>query len=130
MASHKTKEAKRILIVDDDPGIQRLFENVLTAQGYITLQAFEGEEATEKLIREPVDLVLLDIDMPGVDGILTRDVVRIYNRELPVIVSSVSSVETQKRKIPNAYDYFDKADGIDALLEKVKNALRHETTWF
>ncbi len=59
----------KILIVDDEPQIRRVMRTALTAQGYIVNDARSGEDALEKLRREKQDLVLLDLNMPGMGGL-------------------------------------------------------------
>lgn len=110
---------KTILLVDDDPAIQRTYSKFLRDAGYEVIQAEDAETATELLIRRPVDLVLLDINMPEVNGVVMREVVQIYNRELKVIVSSVDPLTEQRRKIPNADEYFDKSHGTEMLLSLI-----------
>lgn len=59
----------RILVVDDDPAIHQIVEAALTAEGHQTLSASSGEQALELLQSEPVDLALLDLMLPGMDGL-------------------------------------------------------------
>ena len=61
--------AGRILVVDDDPQIRRVMRVTLVAQGFEVTDARSGEEALETLRREGVDLVVLDMNMPGLGGI-------------------------------------------------------------
>jgi len=64
-----------ILVVDDDDGFRRLVVDILAGAGYRTIEAASGDEALQALVREPVDLVLTDQRMPGMDGLeLTRRV--------------------------------------------------------
>ena len=61
----------RIMIVDDDPQIRRVLRTALVAQGYEVVDARSGDEALEKLRDEKVDLVILDMNMPGMGGLET-----------------------------------------------------------
>ena len=63
--------AGRILVVDDDPQIRRVMRVTLTAQGYEVDDARSGDEALEKLRERQSDLVLLDMNMPGLSGLET-----------------------------------------------------------
>ena len=72
---------------------------------------------------EDIDLVLLDIKMPEMNGSRVRNIIEDYNLSFKVIVSSVYSVDEQKHFIPDADDYFDKVQGVDILIEKVKKIL-------
>ena len=60
---------KRVLIVDDEPNVRLVFKTVLELAGYTTLVAETGEDALRQLAEGPVDLILLDLRMPGLDGI-------------------------------------------------------------
>ena len=60
--------AKKILVVDDDPALVRLIDQVLTGKGYDVLKASNGQEALRVLFDQKPDLVLLDVVMPGMDG--------------------------------------------------------------
>ena len=68
--------AGRILVVDDDPQIRRVMRVTLTAQGYEVDDARSGEEALEKLRERQCDLVLLDMNMPGMGGLETCRLIR------------------------------------------------------
>jgi CheY-like chemotaxis protein len=70
-----------------------------------------------------VDIIILDIEMPGVDGRVMFEIIKEYNPDLKVIVASVYPIDQQKRLIPFALDYFDKSQGIMKLLAKVSHVL-------
>jgi len=112
-----------IMVVDDEAGILRMYGKLLEQEGYGALLASDAEEATEYLIREPVDLVLLDINMPGIDGKTMYEVIREYQEDMKVIITSVYQLDDQKRMIRDAADYHDKSHGSDLLLEKIGRAL-------
>ena len=63
--------AATILVVDDEPQIRRVMRATLTAQGYAIVEARDGQEALEKLRSERPDLVMLDMNMPVLDGLET-----------------------------------------------------------
>src|SRR5689334_2857846 len=113
----------RILLVDDDPSIQRTYCKFLKDEGYEVYQAQDAEIATELLIRYSFDLVLLDINMPGLDGMVMRDVLDTYDETLKVVVSSVYPLSEQRRKILKADDYFDKSHGTEWLKRIIRNVL-------
>ncbi|WP_028583267.1 response regulator [Desulfogranum mediterraneum] len=79
---------KRILIVDDEQGIQLLYRGELEDEGYDVDSAYNGEEALEKFSAQPPDLVILDINMPGMNGIEVLRQMKELNAELPVILCS------------------------------------------
>jgi CheY-like chemotaxis protein len=68
MSAESRVHAARILIVDDEPRNRELFEVMLQPEGYVLASASSGEEALEIVARQPPDLVLLDVMMPGMDG--------------------------------------------------------------
>ena len=77
---------KTVLIVDDEEVIREFFLRVL--KGYRTLTAVSGEDALAVIEKEEVDLVLLDIKMPGIDGIETLKRIKAFNSEIGVIMLS------------------------------------------
>ncbi len=115
---------KRILIVDDDFKIRRVYCDLLTSEGYEVGMAKSAEEATEILLRQNFDVVLLDINMPDIDGTVMREVLEAYDESLKIIVSSVYPVERQKRLILKAHDYYDKAQSTGLLIGKIKELVK------
>ncbi len=115
---------ERILIIDDEEKVLDAYKRLFEEEGvdvFVAKNAFEG---TQILIRSGIiDLVLLDINMYGVDGGMMKEIIDEYDPELKVIVSSVRPLEEQKEIIPKAFDYFDKSQGTDLLLKKVREAL-------
>jgi DNA-binding NtrC family response regulator len=117
---------KRILIIDDEERIREIYKRYFNAVGASVFEIIEtgnAREATEYIIREPVDIIILDIEMPGVDGRVMFEIIKEYNPDLKVIVASVYPIDQQKRLIPFALDYFDKSQGIMKLLAKVSHVL-------
>jgi CheY-like chemotaxis protein len=64
-----TKPAATILVVDDNPINLKLVADLLAFEGYRVLKAVDGEEAAHKVQEDPPDLILLDVDLPGIDGL-------------------------------------------------------------
>ncbi|MBN2372935.1 response regulator [bacterium] len=114
---------KRILVLDDEERIRNIYKKLLTLEGYEVIEAATAMHAHEILKREPVDLILLDIKMPKVDGSIMYDVIEQFHSRLKVIVSSVYPLEVQKRVVPRACDYYDKSEGNEVLLSKIRNCL-------
>lgn len=114
---------KRILIIDDEKKIGESYTKLLEEEGYDVKHATSAQAATNLLIREHFDLVLLDINMPEVDGKVMYEVVREYDRNMKVIVSSVYPVEDQVQSILGAAAYHNKSQGVDVLLLKIKEVL-------
>ncbi len=114
---------KSILIVDDEERIRRVYGEVFRKEGYEVLTAASAVEARRILLDRPVDLLLLDINMDEVRGDELHEVVACFHGTTKVIVSSVYPVDEQRALIPEAADYFDKSEGIHALVRKVRGIL-------
>lgn len=114
---------KRVLIIDDEYRIGQAYKILLSEEGFAVKYAASAQEATNLLIRERFDLVLLDINMPGVNGKVMYEVVREYDRDMKVIVSSVYPVEEQVHSILGASAYHNKSQGVDRLVAKIKEVL-------
>jgi len=118
----------KILIVDDDRLLQNSLRNILTERYEIVI-AGSGEEAIRIMARNPVDLVLLDIRLPGMDGLETLDALRGISRETVVIMMTayedIKSVVTSMKR--GAFDYLVKPldiDELDVIIEKALETLR------
>ncbi len=114
-----------ILVVDDEPQIRRVMRTSLTSEGYAVLEARSGEEALETLRRERPDLVLLDINMPGISGLETCREIR-SNSDVPIIMLTVRNTEKDKVRAldAGADDYVVKPFGAGELLARIRAALR------
>jgi two-component system KDP operon response regulator KdpE len=119
-------DKKRILIVDDDPAILRLLSTNLKARGYEVVTANNGEEALEALQNEFVDLIILDLMMPKIDGVEVCRRIREWS-DVPIIILSARGDEKDKVKCLEigADDYLTKPFGIAELMARIKTAFRH-----
>jgi len=117
--------AANILVVDDEPQIRRVLRSTLTTQGYVITEAKTGEEALEALRKERPDLVLLDMNMPGMGGIETCREIRRAS-DAPIIMLTVRNAERDKVAAldAGADDYVVKPFGIEELLARIRAALR------
>jgi DNA-binding response OmpR family regulator len=120
-------ERQRILVVDDQPEILELTTLVLDGAGYEVLTASSGGEALACVGREPFDLVLLDINMPEMDGWETLRLLRADEEleNLPVVMFSVKgelSDKVQSLK-EGASEYITKPFVVDDLLARVRRVL-------
>jgi CheY-like chemotaxis protein len=113
---------KTILIVDDEKKILSVYGKILCREGYNILKTANAQEAHEMLISNHVELVLLDINMPQVDGAVLYEIIKMFFKETKVIVASVYPLEDQRMLIKGAVDYYDKSDSLKVLIEKVKTA--------
>lgn len=114
-----------ILVVDDDSQIRRVMRNALSSHGYAIIEARNGEEALQKVRAERLDLIILDLNMPDMDGIeVCRETRAVSN--LPIIMLTVRSAENDKVRAldAGADDYVVKPFGIDELLARIRAALR------
>src|SRR6266481_6054216 len=121
----KTK-GKRILVVDDEPSIQRILRRNLTVSGYDVLIAENGEQALEMVRINQPDLILLDLWLPGeIDGIGVCVQVRQWS-QVPIIVLSARTDEKQKVQALDlgADDYLTKPFNNEELLARVRACLR------
>ena len=117
--------AANILVVDDEPQIRRVLRSTLSARGYVITEAKTGEEALEWMRKEPPDLVLLDMNMPGMGGIEACREIR-HSSDAPIIMLTVRNAERDKVAAldAGADDYVVKPFGIEELLARIRAALR------
>jgi two-component system KDP operon response regulator KdpE len=114
-----------ILVVDDEPQLRRVMLATLTDLGYVVVDAKSGEEALEKFRHESPDLVLLDLNMPGIGGLETCRAIR-SGSDVPIIILSVRNAERDKVEAldAGADDYVTKPFGIQELLARIRAAMR------
>jgi len=121
--------AENILVVDDEPQIRRVMRSTLTSHGYVITEAKNGEEAIELARKGKPDLILLDVNMPGVSGIETCREIR-RGSTAPIIMLTVRNAERDKVLAldAGADDYVTKPFGIEELLARIRAALRRYST--
>ena len=115
-----TVDKKHVLLVDDEEGIRLLYKEEFEDEGYSVTTASNGGEALEKFNQEPPDLVILDINMPGMNGIEVLRRMKEINPNLPVILSSAYQEYKQDLGTWASEDYIVKSANMDEL----KNAVR------
>ncbi|MDO8390655.1 MAG: response regulator transcription factor [Actinomycetota bacterium] len=115
----------RILVVDDEPQIRKALSVNLTARGYEVDLAESGEEALSRAAANPPDLVLLDIGLPGIDGVAVVEGLRGWTT-VPIIMLSVRDSEADKVRAldAGADDYVTKPFGMNEVLARLRAALR------
>jgi len=118
----------RILVVDDEKNIRRSVEMILSAAGYEVLEAASGHEAEQCLDRQSIDLILLDIVMPNMDGL--EFLQRLRKRAVRPTVVVISGNATLSNAVAatreGAYDFVEKPIAKEKLLIAVKNALQQQ----
>src|SRR6266446_360841 len=121
--------AATILVVDDEPQIRRVLRATLSSRGYVIIDAKTGEEGIELVRKDKPDLILLDVNMPGMGGLeACREIRRGSNA--PIIMLTVRNAERDKVAAldAGADDYVVKPFGIEELLARVRAALRRHGT--
>jgi DNA-binding NtrC family response regulator len=123
--ANQTANHSRILIVDDDEGTREALEEILE-DDYDVACVADGKVALDKLNREAFDLVLLDLIMPGMDGIETLKRIKAYDKQIDVIMVSATdrAREATAAITSGAYDYITKPFDADAILNAVERALQ------
>jgi len=117
----------RVLVVDDEPAIRRFLRTSLASQGHSVLEADSGLSAMTAFQRNTVDLVVLDLGLPELDGFQIIKNLRDSGSAVPIIVLSSRVDESGKVKALDlgADDYVTKPFGMDELLARIRAAVRH-----
>jgi len=115
----------RIMIVDDEQAIRESLQGLFEDEDYIVSSAPSGEEAVARFRKQPVDCVLLDIWMPGIDGLETMLRLHQLDDELPIIImSGHATIDTAVRATrQGAFDFVEKPLSSEKLLVLARNAL-------
>ena len=116
---------ENILVIDDEPQIRRVMRTTLSSQGYVISEAMTGEEGVDAVRKNKPDLVLLDMNMPGIGGLEACKEIR-HSTDAPIIMLTVRNAERDKVAAldAGADDYVVKPFGIEELLARVRSALR------
>jgi two-component system nitrogen regulation response regulator NtrX len=114
-----------ILIVDDEPGVRKALTGVLSDEGYEVESVPSGEACLDRVTRGPVDLIVLDVWLPGMDGLAT--LARLRERQVDaqiVLISGHGNIESAVRAIKaGAFDFVEKPLSLDKTVLVVRNAL-------
>lgn len=118
----------RILIIDDEPAIQEVLGDILRDEGYEVFNADDGIEGLRVMKTEPIDIVFLDVWLPGKGGIDVLEEIKAEWADVEVvIISGHATVETAVRAIKlGAYDYLEKPLDLGRVVTIARNAVRFE----
>jgi CheY-like chemotaxis protein len=114
----------KVLMVDDEEQFRSTTSKILTRRGYATTIAGSGEEALGILKKEPQDVVILDVKMPGMDGHETLAEIKKIDPDVPVIMlTGHGALDSAKESLKHgAFDYLNKPCEIDLLAAKIRDA--------
>ena len=121
-----TQRPIRVLIVDDEPAIRRALRPPLTELGFQVTEAIRGEEALQMLRTASFDVILLDINMPGIGGIETLRRLRTLSPKLPILMLTVLDGENEKVQALElgADDYVTKPFSTLEQVARIRTAVR------
>ena len=114
---------KKILVVEDDNTIHKIIKELLEKEHYILVNAYSGTEALTIIKNGDIDLILLDLMLPGING---EDIIKKVNKTIPIIVISAktSSIDKAKVLLDGANDYITKPFDKIELLARIQVQLR------
>jgi len=118
---------KKIMVVDNEPDIVDLTRTVLELGGYTVVPSYSGEEALRKLEKEKVDLVLLDIMMPGMSGWDVFNRIKKKSKDIKVAFMSVLEISDKRKQVlldEGLADYIMKPFDKETLLMRVDKILK------
>ncbi len=117
-----------LLVVDDEPDMGEMLTRLLYHEGYLTDIVYSGKEAVEKVQAGNVDFVLLDIMMPGMNGIETLRQIKAIRPETPVVMMTAYATLKTAQEAMNlgAYDYITKPFNLDCILDIIKQGLEEQ----
>ena len=118
---------KKILLVDDEESIQLVYREEFEDEGYQVVSALDGKVGLEKFSSENPDIVILDIKMPGMNGIEVLRQMKMLNPQVPIILSS--AYQEFKRDLGTwaSDDYVVKSGDLDELKNAVKKLLENRS---
>lgn len=114
---------KTLLVVDDEENIRILYKRALEDEGYNVILAENGKETLEKIDKENIDLVVLDIKLPDINGMEILKIIAKKEKHIPVLLNSAYSGYVEDYHSWIAEDYIIKTSDISVLTNKVKEIL-------
>src|SRR5438128_3759845 len=115
-----------VLIVDDEPGVRSALSGVLRDEGYNVEAVESGEACLDRVVREAVDVIVLDVWLPGIDGLATLGRLRHMKVDSQVVViSGHGNIESAVKAIKmGAFDFVEKPLSLEKTVLVIRNALR------
>ncbi len=112
----------KVLEVEDNPLNMELVIELLTMHGFTVHSAIDGEEAIKKIEKEVYDLILMDIELPGIDGIEVTKIIKAKYKNIPVIALTSYAMKGDKERFINAGfdDYVSKPLVVSDFLKKIE----------
>jgi DNA-binding response OmpR family regulator len=119
-----------VMVVDDEPLVCQLFERILSEEGYRVVTAASGQQALALAEEAKPDLFLLDIVMPGLDGVATlRELRKRGDREPVIMLTAQGTLQTAREAMMlGAYDYITKPFNLDFLKSVLREGLQDHPT--
>jgi len=118
----------QILIVDDEPVVRQAFERILSSARCAVVAVSSGAEALRVMAEQPFDVVLLDLRMPGMDGLtVLRTIKQNWPESEVVVVTGYAALQTAKESVAlGAFDYLAKPVGPQEIIHVTQEALVHK----
>ena len=119
-----------ILVIEDDKAIQNLLKIALKQENHTVAAVRTAREGIDYVVKNIVDLIVLDLGLPDMDGINVVETVRGFSENLPIIVVSARDDENEKIKCLDAgiNDYVQKPFSTAELMARIRAALRHSAS--
>ena len=111
-----------VLVIEDEENIRTIIKKVLTREGYKVLEAGSAEEGLEIIDKKPIDLIVLDVTLPNMDGYEFTKELRSSHMEIPILMATARQLPMDKHKgfIVGTDDYMTKPLGMDEFILRIK----------
>jgi len=118
----------KFLIVDDEPVVRQAFCRILAGEHCIVETAADGPQALQKMAQQPFDVVLLDLKMPGMDGMtVLRTIKHNWPDSEVIVITGYAALDSAKASVvAGAYDYLPKPVGPEEVIKATNGALLHK----
>jgi len=117
---------KKLLFADDEESIRLLYKEEFEEKGYEVILASNGQEALEKFAEQNPDLLVIDIKMPGMDGIEVLKKIREQSRQVPVILCTAYGEYRHNLETWASDDYIVKSANLAGLMKKIETLLARQ----